>query len=154
MINFTYKRADKIIAASEGIKNALVEDIHISPDAIEVIYNSLDLVSISELKGEAVEWSFDESGKDHFDIISVGSLSRQKNFPLLLKAFSEIRKEVPSRLVILGEGPLKLSLKRSSRSFRLISMLVLPDSKIILTPGWLEQIFLCLHPIGKASGML
>ena len=37
-------------------------------------------------------------------ILAAGRLHVSKDFPTLLRAFSLVRKEIPSRLVILGEG--------------------------------------------------
>ena len=43
-------------------------------------------------------------------VLGVGRLVHQKNFGLLVDAFSRIAPTVPARLVLLGEGPLKGSL--------------------------------------------
>jgi len=60
-------------------------------------------------------------------ILSVGRLVRQKNFPLLLKAFKVLVKEVPeARLIIVGRGPLENEILERVRrldlrdSFRLV----------------------------------
>lgn len=47
------------------------------------------------------------------EIVAVGRLNRQKNYPLLLKAFREVSKRYPDyRLRIFGQGELKDSLER------------------------------------------
>ena len=47
---------------------------------------------------------FCPSGTDKPFIISVGRLVATKDFPTLIRAFAQVRREVPSRLLILGEG--------------------------------------------------
>jgi glycosyltransferase involved in cell wall biosynthesis len=45
-------------------------------------------------------------------ILGVGRLEPQKDFPTLLKAFAQVRRQRPCRLVILGEGKLREELQR------------------------------------------
>jgi glycosyltransferase involved in cell wall biosynthesis len=47
----------------------------------------------------------------NYHILSVGSLTPQKNYHLLIKAFSKISKKLNAKLVILGEGKLRPSLQ-------------------------------------------
>jgi glycosyltransferase involved in cell wall biosynthesis len=49
-------------------------------------------------------------------IISCGRLTPQKDFHTLLRAFALLRRETPSRLVILGEGPEREKLEALIRS--------------------------------------
>ncbi|MCG8345898.1 MAG: glycosyltransferase [Chlorobiales bacterium] len=44
-------------------------------------------------------------------ILGVGRLVQQKDFPLLIRAFSRLRKRREARLMILGEGPLRPELE-------------------------------------------
>jgi glycosyltransferase involved in cell wall biosynthesis len=52
-------------------------------------------------------------------IISVGHLRAEKDFPTLLKAFSIVRKNVPSRLAILGNGEEKTRIEKSIKELSL-----------------------------------
>lgn len=110
LVKLFYRFADKIIAVSEGIKTNLVQEFHITPRNIEVIYNPIDLNRISELCEIPIQHIFFE---DSFPIIcSVGRLVPQKGFDILLRAFRNVTKEMDARLIILGEGPEKESLSR------------------------------------------
>ncbi|OFI35693.1 hypothetical protein BFC17_12025 [Alteromonas lipolytica] len=44
-------------------------------------------------------------------IVAAGRLSPQKNFALLLRAFAEVRRSLPVRLIIFGEGPQRQALE-------------------------------------------
>ncbi|MGI6325366.1 MAG: glycosyltransferase family 4 protein [Saccharofermentanales bacterium] len=53
------------------------------------------------------------TGERDKEIVSVGRLTEQKNFPLLIKAFSQIATEFPEyRLTIYGDGPLRHHLQQ------------------------------------------
>ena len=60
-------------------------------------------------------------GKRKKEIVTVGRLSRQKNLPLLLKAFSEVHKNYPEwKLRIFGQGELKEELTDICRKMDII----------------------------------
>jgi len=98
-----YARADKVIAVAEGTADDLVEHFGIPRENIEVIFNPMVTTGLTERAAEPVEHPFLVPGSPPV-ILAVGRLDRQKNFPLLLAAFVEVRRKVPARLLILGEG--------------------------------------------------
>jgi len=103
-----YPKADKIIAVSEGIKKDLIQNFHAQEDRTTVIYNPVNIKEIEILSVEKVEhpWFQEQIPL----IISVGRLTKQKGYPYLLKAFSIVKKQLKSRLVIIGEGEDKTTL--------------------------------------------
>ena len=74
-----------------------------------VIYNSIDIVKITTLLNNEVEHTcFNEN----IPLITVcGRLTSSKNYPLLLKSFAIIQREIKARLLILGEGEKRKSLE-------------------------------------------
>lgn len=65
------------------------------------------LATLTEHGMEAIEFS-----QDDFKIVSVGRLSPEKGFDLLIKAVAELAPKYPQlKLYILGDGPLKGTLK-------------------------------------------
>ncbi len=65
------------------------------------------LPTLTEHGMEAIEFS-----QDDFKIVSVGRLSPEKGFDLLIKAVAELAPKYPQlKLYILGDGPLKVTLK-------------------------------------------
>jgi glycosyltransferase involved in cell wall biosynthesis len=97
-----YHKADRIIAVSEGIKKDLIQNFHAQEDKTTVIYNPVNIKEIESLSAEKVEhpWFQEQIPL----IIAVGRLTKQKGYPYLLKAFSIVKKQLKSRLVIIGEG--------------------------------------------------
>ncbi len=109
-----YRLADGLIANSDGTKNFLCEEWGLDENKIQVIHNGVDSNEIKILAQDdsLFEW-YNESLPI---IITIGRLSPQKNHSCLIRAFSIVRKKHKSRLVIIGEGPLRKSFERLARS--------------------------------------
>jgi len=98
-----YPGADGILAVSQGVAEALSLTSGIRRDEINVIYNPIILSLIAEKIQEKVEHPWLKE-KTCPVIVAIGSLSQQKDFPLLLDAFARIRKHRQLKIIILGEG--------------------------------------------------
>ncbi len=110
-------KADLIIGGSDSVKDALVQELHINPSNIQIIYNSIDttLFSPNTLSGEKIR---DQLGvaPGQFVILCAGRLIKEKGIHLLLQSLSDILSLIPeTRLVILGEGSYEKSLKRLAK---------------------------------------
>ncbi len=106
-----YPFADKVIAVSHGVADDLATNARLSPKHINVIENPVITTRIQAMAGEPIEHRW-FSEKEVPVIMGAGRLTRQKDFPTLIKAFSLVRAIIPCRLVILGEGQDRDSLKR------------------------------------------
>jgi glycosyltransferase involved in cell wall biosynthesis len=69
-------------------------------------------------------------------IIGVGRLTRQKDFPTLIRAFAELRRRSPARLLILGEG------EERPRREALAGELGVSDH--VALPGFVENAMGCM----------
>jgi len=117
LMRFTYRRADKIVAVSNSIKNDLVSDFRIDPERIAVIYNPMETEVVRRLSEEKVQHRFFENLDARFVIISVGRLTRAKNFELLIRSLVRIRHKIPACLLIVGKGELEQELKHLAKRF-------------------------------------
>ena len=101
--NYTYPLADVVITPTKGIAKKMTQVTKLEPEKIRVIHNPVVDDSILEQAKEPVDhpWFKDDQPPV---ILGVGRLTRQKDFPTLLRAFARVRRELPARLVILGEG--------------------------------------------------
>jgi len=66
-------------------------------------------------------------------IVGAGRLTREKDFPTLIRAFQQVRQQKECRLLILGEGPLRQELEQ------LVSELGVQDS--VSLPGYAKNPF-------------
>jgi len=109
-----YKKARQVISLSEGVKENLIKRYHVKADDIKVIYNPVDL---DHIKKQTQEGTIEPSHRYLFNgnekvIITAGRLVKQKDHHTLLKAFAEVQKTMPCKLLILGEGPLQDTLSQ------------------------------------------
>jgi glycosyltransferase involved in cell wall biosynthesis len=106
-------RYPHVIAVSSDIKHAIVRS-GAKPERITVVPNGIDhgrYVRNPEHVGPAR--SRLGVGPSDFVMGAVGRLEREKNYPLLLQAFSRVAGRFPSaRLVIAGDGSLRPALER------------------------------------------
>jgi glycosyltransferase involved in cell wall biosynthesis len=106
-----YPAADVIAAVSEGAKKDLAESTGISSERISVLHNPVVNDGSLEKSLEPVDhpW-FGESEPPV--VLAVGAMREEKNFPLLVRAFDQMRRQRKARLVIIGDGPEKPSIER------------------------------------------
>ena len=103
-----YNFANKIIAISTMSKNSL-QKIVIFNKKITLIYNPY-LEKILKLK------KIKKSKLSSFNILSIGRLTKQKNFPLLINAVIKLSKKYEKiNLLIIGDGNLKNNLVNKTR---------------------------------------
>jgi glycosyltransferase involved in cell wall biosynthesis len=103
-------RMDHVVAISKVVKRDLVENFDIDASLIQVAYNPVVSDAVLEKQAESVDHPWFENRESPI-AISVGRLTEQKNYPLLFRAFAQVRQKRPLRLIVLGEGEQRESLK-------------------------------------------
>ena len=96
--------ADGIAAVSQGVADDLRELLPAASHKVTTIYNPVVIPEIVEQAAAPVShpW-FKDDGPPV--ILSAGRLTTVKDHATLLRAFAEVVRSRPARLVILGEGP-------------------------------------------------
>jgi glycosyltransferase involved in cell wall biosynthesis len=102
LMRVAYRRADAIVAVSDGVRDDLAHLLHMSPDAIQVAYNPIVTPALLESRHKTPHPWLEDSGPPV--VVAVGRLARQKDYPTLIRAIARVRAREPVRLVILGEG--------------------------------------------------
>jgi glycosyltransferase involved in cell wall biosynthesis len=126
----TYIRAEGIIAVSAGVADDLALHLGIPRSMIQVIYNPIvdeELLERAKLEVDDDWFAFGQPPV----VLSAGRLVGLKDFPLLLKSFALVRKEIDSRLMILGEGDKRPQIEA------LVKELGLDD--VVSLPGFVEN---------------
>jgi glycosyltransferase involved in cell wall biosynthesis len=98
-----YPWANNIIAVSQGVANDLTRVARIPRNLIEVVYNPIVTPDLQDKSEAPLEHPWFKDGEPPV-VLSVGRLTNQKAFDVLIQAFSLVRKNRPARLLILGEG--------------------------------------------------
>lgn len=102
--------ADKVVANSSQVASDLIAVLNLSAGLITVIPNPAVRPSLADMSRQPISDVWFQPGSPPV-VLGVGRLSKEKDFPTLLRAFKEVRRRRESRLVILGEGPERRSLE-------------------------------------------
>lgn len=125
LMRFTYPFASGIIAVSRGVKEDLCRLGRFRANQVEVIYNPAATGVSSQREAQPVrEQLWGRSFKHH--ILSVGELTKQKDFETLIRAFALIPEPLDAKLVILGNGTLRGELMSLIDQLGLHDRVVLP----------------------------
>jgi glycosyltransferase involved in cell wall biosynthesis len=98
-----YPWADGVIAVSQGAADDLARTSGLSRDRVQVVYNPVITPAMMAIARQAPDHPWFAAGQPPV-ILSAGRLTRQKDFPTLMRAFAEVRRRRAGRLMILGEG--------------------------------------------------
>jgi len=98
-----YPWADAIVAVSNDVKRDLTNSASIPSERIEVVYNPIVTPDLKEKAEQPLEHPWFKNGGPPV-VVSVGRLTDQKAFDVLIRALSIAKRDRPLRLMILGEG--------------------------------------------------
>lgn len=119
MVRMVYPRAAHVIAVSDGVVDDLAANFGVARSRMSAIANPVDHHRIAKLAAE--QPAFTPTGPY---IAAAGRLTPNKNFPLLLRAYAEAAP--PERLVILGEGAERDTLRRLAASLGIADRVDMP----------------------------
>ncbi|MGK2284601.1 glycosyltransferase [Pedomonas sp. V897] len=104
LLRTMFARADRVVSVSEELASDLVRHLGLPRDNIAIIKNGIDVGRIGQLARAEIDHPWFAPGAPPV-ILGTGRLHRQKNFPLLIRAFARLRQRQAARLLILGTGP-------------------------------------------------
>lgn len=115
VVSFLYKKADCIITQCKEMKSDLLNEVDIDVRKVTYIYNPLDIGYIKSSISQNNPYNNDKK-----NILSVGRLTRQKGFDVLINSFSQVSSEyTDAHLTILGNGEELKSLKQLIKNLNL-----------------------------------
>ena len=125
LVRRSYPHADHVVAVSKGVGNDLIANLGIPASRVSVIPNPVvdnDLVR-SAMDSPNHPW-FEDRSIPVF--VAAGRLTRQKDFPTLIRAFDMLRQTVRARLMIMGEGEERPQLETMIAQLGLMDHVALP----------------------------
>jgi glycosyltransferase involved in cell wall biosynthesis len=125
LVRHTYRRAEGIIAVSQGVAEDIVRFTGISKERVHTLYNPVVTPEIGERAREPVDHPWFKPGAPPV-ILGAGSLSVQKDFDTLVRAFALLRQSQEAKLIILGEGKRRRELEKVIHQLNLGADVELP----------------------------
>ncbi|MCK4321004.1 glycosyltransferase [candidate division WOR-3 bacterium] len=115
---WSYNKADMVIASTKAMKSDLQLIFDLPLEKVKLVHNPVDLQLISSLSKKSVEEKLFHTEGDNYRpvIVSMGRLTEQKGFTYLIRAFKMVQNELPSKLVIIGDGAQKRDLENLTES--------------------------------------
>jgi glycosyltransferase involved in cell wall biosynthesis len=119
MIRLLYKKADRVIPNSKGIRNDLINNFGLKPTLVQTICNGF---AIDEIK----KCISHPSKAASFTFITTARIYHQKGQWHLIRAFNElINKQLDCRLIIVGDGPYREYIEKLIYDYHLEQNVVL-----------------------------
>ncbi len=122
------RRANRIIAISNAVKNYHCEYLRYVPDKVAVIYYGIEPKPYENIHSQTVQLMRQSWGVDNntFIIGTVSRLISAKALDILLKGFAIYLQSasVPTKLLIVGSGPLELELKKLAEQLKIAEQVV------------------------------
>ena len=125
LVRHFYPWADGIVAVSEGVAKDLTQIANLLSPNIRVIHNPVVKPNLFEKAKESIEHPWLASQKVPV-MLGAGRLTKQKDFPTLIRAFAKVRTQFDSRLIIIGEGEERPRLETLVRQLGLTEDVSLP----------------------------
>ena len=122
LAGLTYRRADLIVALSEGVRRELVDDLGLENERTVTIPNPVAVSEIAERVAKLRQRR--TRARNGKRIVAVGRLHRQKGFDVLIDAVADHTPD--ATLVILGEGPERAKLAQQARMRGLADRVSMP----------------------------
>jgi glycosyltransferase involved in cell wall biosynthesis len=130
LMRILYPRADHVVAVSRAVALDLSNITGLPRESIRVVYNPVETHRILSRSVLSVDTTWFGPNEPRV-VLSAGSLWAHKDHKTLIEAFGIVKRNRKVRLVILGEGPERISLMKFVRQHGL--------EREVLMPGFVEN---------------
>jgi N-acetyl-alpha-D-glucosaminyl L-malate synthase BshA len=112
VVTFSINESDGVTAVSEDLRKDTYKHFQIKNE-IEVIPNFIDMSRFTKQKKEHFKKAICPNGEKL--LIHTSNFRPVKRVEDVLKIFVEVRKQIPSKLLLVGDGPERITLEQQSR---------------------------------------
>jgi len=112
VVTFSINQSDGVTAVSEDLRKATYDHFEITKD-IEVIPNFIDLDRFKKQKKEHFKLAICPHGESL--IVHTSNFRKVKRVEDVIKVFYEVRKQIPVKLLLVGDGPERDRMERLCR---------------------------------------
>jgi len=125
ILQLGYAGARWVVAVSRGAADDFARSSGVPRERIHVAYNPVITPTILAQARQRPDHPWLAPGEPPV-VLGVGRLTRQKDFPTLIRAFAAARQRHPARLIILGEGEDRPLLEGLARELGVADEVALP----------------------------
>ncbi len=147
VVTFSMEESDALTAVSENLKEETYKNFDISKP-IEVIYNFVDIANFNKKPVDAFKKMVAPNGEKI--IMHASNFRKLKRVRDVVEIFIRIAKEMPAKLLLIGDGPERPELEAYTRSLSLCNDIkflgkqeqiedILPIADLFLLPSEYES---------------
>lgn len=143
---YSFMKADKIIVVSKSVGRSIQNDYGIEEEKIVCIPNAVDVEKFNpNLNGEVVRKEYDIDGPL---LLCVARLTSGRFVEKLIPMVKTVINEIPNaKLIIVGDGPLRPTLKRLCTRHEVTKNVILAGAKGNELPYFYAAADLCVQPM-------
>lgn len=134
VIRYSLNQSDAVTAVSESLKRDTDSIFRITRE-IEVIPNFINISEYDHTAGKCIKKEFAPNGEKV--IVHVSNFRKVKRVDDVLRIFEKVRKQLPAKLVLVGDGPERANIEKLCRELQtcndIISLGKINDPKEILS---------------------
>lgn len=116
LVRFSIEESDGVTAVSKFLCQKTLANYHIDTD-IEVIYNFIDTTRYKPIRNEGLRAKLSPNGEKI--LMHTSNFRPVKRVPDAIKVLELVNKEVPTKLVLIGDGPDRSECERLTRELGL-----------------------------------
>lgn len=138
---------DRFVVVCDAVKKSLIREKGVNPDKVVTVYNGIDIEAFdNEANRHAVTREALQLEERDQMICTVANLTDVKGHHFLIKAFAQVRQTFPdTKLLLVGDGPLKLELQQLCESYGIRDRVLFLNSRSNV-PALLRHADLCVLP--------
>ncbi|EWG99102.1 glycosyltransferase [Halomonas sp. BC04] len=126
LARLVYRRAERVIAVSEAVKEDVIARLGVPAERVTVAHNPVVSPALQALAAEPSGHPWLGDQPDVPVVLAAGRLARAKGFDILLAAFAQVATQREARLVILGEGKERKALQAQAQALGIADRVDLP----------------------------
>lgn len=116
VVSYSINQSDGVTSVSESLKQDTYSHFDVDRD-IEVIPNFIDFSRFSKKPREHFKKAIAPNGE--FIVVHTSNFRKVKRIQDVISVFDLIRKQVPARLLLVGDGPERFQMEKVCRDFEL-----------------------------------
>lgn len=142
IVGYSIERSDGVTAVSDSLRRSTHDDLGVQRD-IRVIPNFLDAQAHRRVHVPGLRERFTRGAADTRIVIHVSNFRPVKRIDAVVSIFDRIRREVPARLLLVGDGPEMGTAYRTARALGIEPLLdVVGEQEEVLSLMSVADVFL------------